>query len=158
MKRSTLRRKSPLGRFTPLQGGSPLVRRTRLRPVSAQRRTQNRERRRMVEAKYGTGPVVCEVPWCTNLATDAHEPLSRARGGSITDPENVRAVCRPCHRVITDTEPGWAYDLGFLRHSWDERAECGLHSVRDACRVCRVCTSCGPCECELAAEWAREAS
>lgn len=112
MKRSSLRR------YTPLQGGAPL-RRTRLRPVSAKRRRENRERRAMLEAKYGDGLVVCEVPWCTNLANDPHEPLTRGRGGSITDPDNVRAVCRPCHRVITDEQPAWAYELKFLVHSWE---------------------------------------
>lgn len=119
MKRSPLRRGKPLERSTPLTGGTPLKRSGRLRPVSAKRQQENRERRQMLEAKYGTEPVVCEVPWCSNLANDPHEPLTRARGGSITDPENVRAVCRPCHRVITDTEPFWAYELGFLRHSWE---------------------------------------
>ena len=127
MKRSPLRRGKALERHTPLQGGSPPKRRTPLRPVSIKRQRETRERRRMLEAKYGgTGPVVCEVPWCTNLATDPHEPLTRARGGSITDPDNVRAVCRPCHQVITDRQPAWAYRLGFLVHSWDAgRAECG---------------------------------
>ncbi|ETK36174.1 HNH endonuclease [Microbispora sp. ATCC PTA-5024] len=37
-------------------------------------------------------------------------------------------------------------------------AECGLHLVTDACPACLVCRLCGPCECELVAGWAREAS
>jgi len=119
VKRSPLRRGKALERRVPLQGGSPPKRRTPLRPGSIKRQRETRERRRMIEAKYGTGPVVCEVPWCTNLATDPHEPLTRARGGSITDPDNVRAVCPPCHQVITDRQPAWAYRLGFLVHSWE---------------------------------------
>jgi hypothetical protein len=116
-----VKRSAPPRRKTRLRSGPPPERKTRLRPVSAKRQAENRERRQMLEAKYGTGPVVCEVPWCTRPADDPHEPLTRARGGSITDPENVRAVCRPCHTVITDEQPDWAYEHGFLFHSWDDR-------------------------------------
>jgi hypothetical protein len=72
----------------------------------------------MLQAKYPDKPM-CEVPFCLRWADDAHEPLTRARGGSITDPENCRAVCRPHHDEITFEEPEWAYELGFLVHSWD---------------------------------------
>jgi hypothetical protein len=106
-----------LERYTPLQGGTPLKRTTPLRTQSAKRRRENRERRQVLEAKYGTGPIQCEVPGCSRLADDAHEVLTRARGGSITDPDNIRAVCRPCHYEITGEAP-WAYELGFLTHSW----------------------------------------
>lgn len=61
----------------------------------------------------------CEVPGCIRRADDGHEVLSRARGGSITDPANIRLVCRPHHDELTD-EAGWGYRLGFLRHSWDQ--------------------------------------
>lgn len=61
---------------------------------------------------------VCAVPWCTSLADDVHEPLTRSRGGSITDPANAVPLCRPCHTVITDTQPDWAYEQGLLIHSW----------------------------------------
>jgi hypothetical protein len=71
----------------------------------------------MLQAKY-PGITLCEVPFCNRVADDPHEPLTRARGGSITDPENVKAVCRPHHDEITFEEPEWAYDLGFLKHSW----------------------------------------
>ena len=95
----------------------PLQRRTPLRQVSRKRAAQNRERRAMLRAKY---PDItwCEVPWCPRLAADAHEPLTRARGGSITDPGNVVALCRPHHNEITDEEPAWAYEYGLLEHSW----------------------------------------
>ena len=33
----------------------------------------------------------------------------------------MKAVCRPHHDEITFDEPEWAYDLGFLRHSWEAR-------------------------------------
>jgi hypothetical protein len=56
------------------------------------------------------------------MADDVHEPLTRARGGSITDPGNAVPLCRQCHDEITfqpESELGWAYDLGLLRHSWE---------------------------------------
>ena len=64
----------------------------------------------------------CEWPRCTRLADDVHEALTRGRGGSITDRENVRALCREHHDFVTftpESELGAAYDLGLLRHSWD---------------------------------------
>lgn len=39
-----------------------------------------------------------------------------------------------------------------------EMAECGIHVAFFGCDDCGACRQCGPCECELAAEWAREAS
>lgn len=118
-----LRRRAPLGRGKPLQCRTPLKRTGQLKRgkplplVSKKRAAQIRVRRAMLLAKY-PGIVLCEVPYCNRVADDAHEPLTRARGGSITDPENVKAVCRPHHDEITFEEPEWAYDLGFLAHSW----------------------------------------
>ena len=89
--------------------------------VSKKRAAQIRVRRAMLQAKY-PGITLCEVPFCNRVADDAHEPLTRARGGSITDPGNVKAVCRPHHDEITFEEPEWAYDLGFLVHSWTGEA------------------------------------
>jgi hypothetical protein len=72
-----------------------------------------RQRRRMLEAKYGPGPVVCES--CGQAeANDANELQPRARGGSITDPGNVEALCRACHDRKHATND--------LRHSWDTPA------------------------------------
>lgn len=112
MKRSLLRRATPLAR------GGTLERRTRLKPRSAKTAAKYVTRRAIV-AELFAEPVVCEVPWCTERATDPHEPLTRARGGDILDRSNIRLLCREHHREIHDTEPSWAYDLGFLCHSWD---------------------------------------
>ena len=111
-------RRTPLAARTPLHRGKPLERKTPLPQVSRKRAREIRERRAMLQAKY-PGITLCEVPFCNRGADDAHEPLTRARGGSITDPENVKAVCRPHHDEITFEEPEWAYDLGFLVHSWE---------------------------------------
>ena len=117
-----MNRRAPLVARTPLHRGKPLERKSPLLPqVSRKRAREIRERRTMLQAKY-PGITLCEVPFCNRGADDAHEPLTRARGGSITDPENVKAVCRPHHDEITFEEPEWAYDLGFLVHSWDGEA------------------------------------
>ena len=49
---------------------------------------------------------------------DPHEPLTRARGGSITDPGNVRKVCHEHNWQFANDEQPWMYELGFLFHSW----------------------------------------
>lgn len=54
---------------------------------------------------------------CTQRATDVHERLTRARGGSIYDPDNCVALCRPCHRYITDN-PKWSDEEGWTLNSW----------------------------------------
>ena len=51
---------------------------------------------------------------CHGVAVELHEPLTRARGGSILDPANTVAVCRSCHDWIHD-HPKAATDLGLLR-------------------------------------------
>lgn len=117
-RRTPLKAKTGLNRSTPLPRGGGLIRSAPLKPQSAKRRQENRQRKTVLLAKYGRGPVQCEVPWCVRWADDAHEVLTRARGGSITDPDNIRAVCRPCHDAITAEAP-WAYEIGFLKHSWE---------------------------------------
>jgi HNH endonuclease len=86
-----------------------------MRRVSPKAAARQRERRKLA-ASYVVRPP-CSVPWCPALADDLHEALSRARGGSTTDEANIRPLCRPCHDVITDTEPMWAYALGLLLRS-----------------------------------------
>ena len=49
---------------------------------------------------------------------DIHEVKTRARGGSITDINNLRAVCRKCHNWITGN-PQEAHDTGWLKWSWE---------------------------------------
>lgn len=67
----------------------------------------------------------CEAniePLCSYHATDVHEIKTRARGGSITDVNNCLALCRACHRFITDN-PAWALEHGYVVHSWAGEAE-----------------------------------
>ena len=76
--------------------------------------------RRAIVAEMFAEPSICEVPWCTNIATDPHEPLTRARGGDILDRDAIRKVCNPCNFMFAADEQPWMYDLGFLIHSWDK--------------------------------------
>jgi hypothetical protein len=107
-----------------LAAGSPARRaaaRKPLRPVSAKRARENRQRRQMVTDLYPERPH-CARPGCPRMADDLHEPLTRARGGSITDEANQVPLCRPCHDEVTfrpESELQWAYDAGLLVHSWD---------------------------------------
>lgn len=143
MKRSPFPpRATPLVSRTPLQsspwprpvlsvvvpGGAPVVplRRTPVKPVSAKRQRENRQRRAMADQRWpdrreGTVMCGCGRPECNRRADDLHEIKSRARGGSITDETNCVPLARECHDEITfkpESELGWAYDLGLLRHSW----------------------------------------
>jgi hypothetical protein len=115
---------------SPLNPGSSSLSRTGwitrnpgIRPVSARRAKENRQRRQMVKNLYPEQPP-CGRPGCPRMADDLHEPLTRARGGSIIDPENQVPLCRPCHDEITfrpESELQWAYESGLLRHSWDAK-------------------------------------
>jgi hypothetical protein len=48
-------------------------------------------------------------PW-----SDMHEILTRARGGSPIDPENILLLCRDCHHWVTTHETA-ARELGLVR-------------------------------------------
>jgi hypothetical protein len=138
-----IKRRTQLGRVVPLErGDGGLARRAGLqrggpvRPVSDRRRAENRRRRAMADELFGETPMctawlAIQPEWCGRWADDLHEPLSRARLGSITDPENAAPLCRPCHDLVTfrpESELGWAFRLGLIRHS-------GL-----CCQGRRVCT------------------
>ena len=74
--------------------------------------------RRQIVAEMFADPEVCEVPWCTEMAADPHEPLTRARGGDILDRANIRKVCHGHNVMFSADEQPWMYRLGFLVHSW----------------------------------------
>jgi hypothetical protein len=110
-------RNVPLRSRTGLKPGGPLARKTRLKPRSAKTAARYVTRRAIV-AELFAEPSICEVPWCTLIATDPHEPLTRARGGDILDREQIRKVCHPHNVMFASAEEPWMYELGFLRHSW----------------------------------------
>ena len=63
------------------------------------------------------------------IATDVHELRSRARGGSITDLDNLALLCRPCHSWVT-THPAQATEQGWLLPSWDTPDHTEPHQTR----------------------------
>jgi len=108
---------------------TPLQRRTPLRRVSLKRQRLMQQRRVFVADQLArrpdceAGPLIrtgneavagygATTP-CRRRAVDIHEPLTRARGGSILDPANTVAVCRTCHDWI-HTHPVAATELGLL--------------------------------------------
>jgi hypothetical protein len=92
-------------------GGFHLSSKTYYLPAQSDKRIkEQRERSAMLLKEFGRDPLCAR---CGKPADDAHELLSRARGGSITDPTGIRPMCRGCHDFIT-TNPdrarseGWA--------------------------------------------------
>jgi 5-methylcytosine-specific restriction endonuclease McrA len=76
-----------------------------------------RTRRRNLVAKLLAERPICQR--CANeRSQDIHELKSRARGGSITDIENLVALCRNCHRWVTEN-PKQALEQGWLKSSWE---------------------------------------
>ena len=104
------------------------MKRTPLRRVSKKRAKVQRQRSAMVGRELDRRPT-CEVgnmlylwengPYCLARASELHEPLTRARGGSILDPHNTIAVCRNCHRWIHDN-PQSAPQLGLLKSQHEQ--------------------------------------
>lgn len=88
----------------------------RLRRQSPRRRQEHRTRIAYLEA------IEADQKDCERChrerATDCHEVLTRARGGSITDPANFRYLGRKCHDWIT-THPLEAHAEGYVIHSWE---------------------------------------
>ena len=107
---------------SPLRRGNPPERRTPLRQVSAKRAKVQRLRRVMVAEELAkrelceAGARITQAGYdarCHGLAVELHEPLTRARGGSILDPANTVAICRSCHDWV-HVNPAAATGLGLL--------------------------------------------
>lgn len=88
------------------------MKRASLRQVSAKRRALLRERKKLTDAMQSEGRPSCVN--CGAPAEDLHELLSRARGGSISDPTNCVPICRPCHTYATE-HPIEAEKLGLSK-------------------------------------------
>jgi hypothetical protein len=70
----------------------------------------------------------CEArvsPRCSGRSVDVNERLTRARGGSILNEENLVTVCRRCHDWIHG-HPVEAESLGLLVWSWDANRHGGV--------------------------------
>jgi 5-methylcytosine-specific restriction endonuclease McrA len=100
-------------RMQPMRRTASSLRCSGLNPVSKKRAAANRERTKALR------PLREAQTWCTRcgvsgVGLDAHELLSRARGGSITDLDNIVLLCRSCHDLIT-TSPALAEAEGWSR-------------------------------------------
>lgn len=121
-------------RGKPLKAGKPLARKApmgargatlragkRLAGVSGRKRDEITQRATIrLEIALERGPR-CQACFITPVGTiprrywtELHEVLSRARGGSPLDKDNILALCSPCHRWVT-THPAEATALGLLR-------------------------------------------
>lgn len=94
----------------------------RPRPISLKQARKNRARKPVRDAYLAEHPD-CEA-WntfpghladmCGNRSTEVHEPLTRARGGAIDDPLNMKALCAKHHRWVHE-HPELATEMGLLR-------------------------------------------
>jgi len=109
-------------RSGPIKRTTGLKRTSKLAPVSKKRRKENATRRKVIEQVLETrkaceaGLLIRRVDGhhkCAGQPSDIHEPLTRARGGSIVDPSNMVVVCRPCHDWI-HVNPAAATSVGLL--------------------------------------------
>lgn len=104
-------RNSTLHRYTPLPKGC------KVRRVSPKRSRLGKARtacNKMVALRSNGW---CELKIggiCQGRGVHVHEILSRARGGSITDPDNCRHACDACHRWVHE-HPTQAGKLGYLK-------------------------------------------
>lgn len=96
---------------------------------SDRRRADNRVRYGPTrDALYERSRGACEVAGVIGMADfdarlcqgrlEQHEVLTRARGGSITDPANQLLACSFHHAWIT-SHPAKSVELGLMRNSWD---------------------------------------
>lgn len=114
MKRTELKRRTPLKASSLQRGGStlsrkPLERRTRVKPQSEKRALEADLRRVLVAALLWERPVCEARVRCGGArAVDVHERLKRSRGGKITDPAQAHMVtlCRACHEWTEDPDRG----------------------------------------------------
>lgn len=115
--------------------------RKRLPPFSAKRAAIRDERRAFVARILSERPT-CEAPFYLRAvvngmepedqrtvvdalrlggvrcrSTEVHEVLSRARGGSIVEDDNVKALCHLHHRWVTE-HPRLATVAGLSRSRW----------------------------------------
>jgi 5-methylcytosine-specific restriction endonuclease McrA len=85
-------------------------------------RSKKREKLYRTSRRQLVAEMLASNPRCKrckrNPSQDVHEIKSRARGGSITDPDNCVALCRTCHTFITQN-PAIAHEEGWSKHSWE---------------------------------------
>lgn len=110
MKRTELRRKTPLTAKTQLRNKTELARGGPLNPVSANRVMENRERTKVVNGLRLAQLGRCPRCRCGDSPIYGHELRRRSQGGSIVDPQV--ALCNECNTAVAasprvSTWNGW---------------------------------------------------
>lgn len=88
-----------------------------IRPRSKKMEMLYATKRRNIVKKLLNERPVCQR-CLSDRSQDVHELKSRARGGSITDLDNLVALCRSCHNWVTQN-PKEAKEQGWLKNSWE---------------------------------------
>lgn len=92
----------------------------------------------LVKELFEDGPQ-CMFPGCTAAATDPHEPITRGRGGSITEKDNLVPLCH-FHNVNIH-QPGFreiAEKAGLLKSTSANRHEFIPDHIGFYCRRCAL--------------------
>lgn len=108
-------RRQGLARTKGLARGAGLQRKAGLKPRSKRMARTYVDRRALVAALLSAHPW-CQIRWdrdCQGRAVDVHEPLTRARLGSVTDRANCVTTCRHCHDQVHN-HPAAARERGWL--------------------------------------------
>lgn len=92
---------------------SPLLRKTPIRRISAKRRKEQAELRKIIPALFERCGGQCEAVRCVARAEDPHHIKPRSQGVD-NSPENIIMLCRFHHRFIHD-HPSWARQHGLLK-------------------------------------------
>jgi hypothetical protein len=109
-------KRSPLRRKTPLRATTRILTRTGLKRVSKKRRAVNADYSERRDIFLGLHDC-CQVENCTNESAHIHH-LKGRDGANLLDETTWLACCPICHRRIHDN-PAWAYEKGYLisRHT-----------------------------------------
>lgn len=119
MKRTELKRKTPLVSKTRLAPGKQPLRRTRIAPRS-QKRISEDAKRRLLKARLLEERPICER--CHRQRShDPHERQRRSQGGSPLDELIISMICRGCHDWIHE-HPLLAHAEGWLVRRGDVSA------------------------------------
>lgn len=103
MKRTPLARRTPLRRTGGLRARSP--------KRAAEERSYSQARRRFLAER---SRCQAALDGCSGAATDVHHMRGRD-GARLLDEQWWAALCRPCHRYVTD-HPEHARALGLAYH------------------------------------------
>lgn len=97
---------------------SPLKRKTPLNRVSSKRAEELKEYRKL-KREYIKKQSICEI--CeTNKAIDIHHRLPLGRGGKLCDTTIFVAVCRLCHNYIHNN-PTYAEENDWILRNTNEK-------------------------------------